>query len=529
MVVEVAAFLALVLAAGPAATDVNVTVDTGADVREISPLIYGSNAQGGDAEANVAAVRSGGNRMTGYNWETNYSSAGNDWQHSNDDFLVGRLPADQWRVPGIAVTRFHEYAASLGAADVVTLQMAGYVAADNRGPVPPEQTAPSPRWVKVEFAKGAPFLLQPDTTDGVVYMDEFVNFMVTKYGRAAGGGVKMYSLDNEPCLWSNTHPRIHPRPVTCDELIERSVALSLAVKRVDPTAQVIGPALFGWSAFQGLQGQPEQTGWSKYSGQYEGWFINFYLDKMREAEARHGQRLLDVLDVHWYPEARGDGVRITGGRRGGASEGLTRARVQAPRSLWDGTYREDSWIAQWNHPIRLLPRLEENIEKYYPGTRLSITEFDYGGSMDVSGAVAQADVLGLFGKYGVYMANHWGSLSGYVLAAYQAYRNYDGHKSTFGDKSVRATTSDAENTSAYAALDAVGRVHVVLINKDLAAPTTFNLTVTHGSPLTSAEAYAVDSSGPQVRPLAPMRGIEGNRLTFTAGPLSVNHLILSGQ
>lgn len=33
----------------------------------------------------------------------------------------------------------------------------------------------------------------------------------------------------------------------------------------------------------------------------------------------------------------------------------------------------------------------------------------------------------------------------------------------------------------------------------------------------------------EVRPLAPMSGIEGNRLTFTAGPLGVNHLILSGQ
>lgn len=527
MVAHIAACVVLALATG-AAAEVSVSVDTGADVRAISPCVYGSNGHGGDAEANVGAVRSGGNRMTGYNWETNYSSAGNDWQHNNDDFLLGRMPNDQWRVPGIVVTRFHEWAASLGVADVVTLQMAGYVAADNRGPVPAEQTAPSPRWVKVESAKGAPFALGPDTADGVVYMDEFVNLMVTKYGRAADGGVKFYSLDNEPCLWSSTHPRIHPRPVGCDELIERSVALSVAVKNVDPTAEVIGPALFGWSAFANLQGPPAQTGWDRYATQYEDWFLSFYLDKMRQAESRYGRRLLDVLDVHWYPEVRADGVRITGERDAG-SPAMIAARIQAPRSLWDETYREESWIGQWNHPIRLLPRLKENIEKWYPGTKLSVSEFDYGGARNISGAVAHADVLGLFGKYGAYMSNHWGSLNGYILSAYQIYRNYDGRRSTFGDTSVRAQTSDPANSSAYASLDALGRVHVILINKDLGASTTFNVAVTHGRPLTAAEAYAVDSSGPQVRPLAPLTGIQDNAFAFTAAPLSVNHLVLSGQ
>lgn len=502
-----------------------VTVDTAADQRPISPYVYGSNGQGGDAEANVAAVRSGGNRMTGYNWETNYSSAGNDWQHSNDDFLVGRMPPNQQRVPGIVITRFHEWAASLGAADVVTLQMAGYVAADNKGPVPAEQTAPSPRWVRVQFRKPGPFAFPPDASDGVVYMDEFVHALVQRYGRADEGGVRMYSLDNEPALWASTHPRIHPRPVQCDELVERSVALSLAVKDVDPTAEIIGPALYGWSAYESLQAAAELTGWDRYAAQYENWFINFYLDRMRQAEQQHGRRLLDVLDVHWYPEARAGGVRITLDR-GAASEALMKERIHAPRSLWDDTYRENSWIALTRHPIRLLPRLRENIEKYYPGTKLSISELDYGGAGDVSGAIAHADVLGLFGKHGVYMSNHWGALRGYVQAAYRIYRNYDGNKSAFGGLSVRAETSDPANTSAYASLDDAGRVHLILINKDMKAPITFQVSIAHAVPLGAAEAYAVDSSGPEVKPLPAVAGIQDNGFTFTAAPLSVNHLVL---
>lgn len=505
---------------------VAVRVDASAEVHPISPYIYGSNLQGGDKEANVTCVRLGGNRTTGYNWETNYSNAGSDWQHSSDDYMVGNVPEDQRRVPGIMVTRFQRAAMQLGAASVVTLQMAGYVSADNAGTVTPEQTAPSPRWARVQFRKGAPFSLQPDLNDGVVYMDEQVNFLVSTFGRADKGGVTMYSLDNEPALWDNTHLRIHPKPATCDEMIERSVGLSAAVKDVDPTALVIGPALFGWSAFQNLSDKPEVTGWDRYAKQYDDWFISFYLDRMRGAGEQQGRRLLDVLDLHWYPEARGDGRRIVA-NGGSSSPGLALARVQAPRSLWDETYLEDSWITQVvGHPIRLLPRVRENIERWYPGTKLSFSELDYGGAGDASGAVAHADVLGLFGRYGVYMSNHWGSLRGYTLAAYQIYRNYDGRNSTFGDTSVAAQVADAERASAYASLDGQGRLHLVLINRSLKEPAEFDVQVAHGKPLVHAAAYVVDSTGPEVRPL-PGFEVEGNRFTYSAPALSVSHVVLS--
>ena len=64
---------------------------------------------------------------------------------------------------------------------------------------------------------------------------------------------------------------------------------------------------------------------------------------MREAESTSaGRRLVDVLDLHWYPEARGGGVRIT---EADASAAVAAARVQAPRSLWDPGYAETSWIS----------------------------------------------------------------------------------------------------------------------------------------------------------------------------------------
>ena len=40
--------------------------------------------------------------------------------------------------------------------------------------------------------------------------------------------------------------------------------------------------------------------------------------------------------------------------------------------------------------------------------KIAITEYNYGGNNHISGAIAQADVLGIFGREGVFAANFWG-------------------------------------------------------------------------------------------------------------------------
>ena len=122
------------------------------------------------------------------------------------------------------------------------------------------------------------------------------------------------------------------------------------------------------------------------------------------------RRLVDALDVHWYPEARGscaanpmDGCRVT---EESTDAGVVAARKQAPRSLWDPGYSENSWIVNdsLHAPIRLLPRLKDKISASYPGTRLAITEYNYGAGNHISGAIAQADALGIFGRQELFAA-----------------------------------------------------------------------------------------------------------------------------
>ncbi len=507
----------------PANVKVDVAIQVNQDRAAISPYIYGSNQ---DNAGNVWTIRRyGGNRLTGYNWENNHSSAGSDWQHSSDDFLVSNDHVPDGRVPAAVLTTFHDRSLAMGAASIVTLQMAGYVAADAKGTVSQAETAPSVRWVRAEPKKPSAFRTVPDTADGVVYMDELVNLLVSRYGSASSArGVRWYSLDNEPALWPSTHPRIHPAKTGAKELIDRSVALASAVKAVDPDAGIVGPALYGMGAYVTLQDAPD---WAQVKGSYR-WFIDYYLAQMKQAEQTAGKRLLDALDVHWYPEAMGD-QRIVNETATTTKDGD--ARMQAPRSLWDPTYRENSWIAQsLGAYLPVLPALTASIAQYYPGTKLAITEYDYGGGNDITGGLAQVDVLGAFGRYGVDIATLWGiqATDTYVSSAFKLYRDYDGKGGKYGATAVRASTTDVTTTSVYAASegDASGPLHVILVNKNRSGPVDVRFTIQGGGSYTGAQVWGFDATGASIRTLTAVNTISGNAFTYTVPALSAVHVVL---
>jgi hypothetical protein len=138
--------------------------------------------------------------------------------------------------------------------------------------------------------------------------------------------------------------------------------------------------------------------------------------------------------------------------------------------LWDPTYTETSWItrASTHGPIELLPRLKRKIEQNYPGTKLAITEYDYGGGRNISGGIAEADVLGIFGREGVFAAALWPTRNiPFTGAGFDMFRNFDGKNGTFGDTSVHAESDNYVDSSIYASLDSTdhNRMVIVAINK----------------------------------------------------------------
>jgi len=236
-------FLSIIVFIGKSLTqEVDFIVTVKDSLKEISPYIYGTN-QLLNGDENWGSHRQGGNRMTGYNWENNASNAGNDWYNSSDNYLTwaSGIPTANENSPAIVTTHFHDQSLQFGAYSLITLQLAGYAAKDKNGNVLESETAPSSRWVSVKFKKENQFSLQPDVSDTVLYLDEYVNFLVNKYGTAnTSTRIKGYSLDNEPALWISTHPRIHPLQTTCKEIIQKGIGASEAVKNIDPHAEIFG-------------------------------------------------------------------------------------------------------------------------------------------------------------------------------------------------------------------------------------------------------------------------------------------------
>lgn len=507
------------------ASPAKVTVTPSERLKSISPYIYGVNFE---ADLNTVApksIRMGGNRMSAYNWETNMSNAGSDWHHTSDMYVVRNLSDDLKTAPAgmaqgvVGAANSHNIPYTL-----FTLQMLGYVSADQNGEIPESSAAPSDRWAQVVNRKGSAFSETPDLNDGKVYMDEYLNYLTNKLGKSDGGGIRGYELDNEPALWSSTHSRVQRQPLSCKELLTKSIDLATVVKEADEGADVFGPSLYGYAAYTSFQGAPDWEELKAANG-YR-WFVDYYLDEMKKAGDSSGKRLLDVLDLHFYTEAKGScGERSCNHYD---NDGCVRARLNSVRALYDENYRENSWIQSTGAQFfPLLPNVRQSIDKYYPGTKISFTEYNFGGGDHISGAVAQADTLGIFAENDVYFATIWAfENSRYQFAAINMYTNYDGKGSGFGDTLVKSENEN-EDISVYSSIDGENEdtVKIIVTNHSLHEETPLEISLSSDGEYKSAEVYVLYGDSPEIRAM-PAASVEGNKLTYSLQPLSVTEFVV---
>jgi hypothetical protein len=515
--------------ATPAAAPANVTVTIDpAQTHAISPYIYGINDGVTGAPTDLTFARRGGNRWTAYNWETNASNAGSDYLYQNDNYLSSSA------TPAEAVRGFIATNQASGMASLVTVQMQGLVAGDESGAVstsnPPDLTRFKQVVNQKSSSSGAPFTTSPPTTDAYVYMDEFLWSLDQKFAGQSIFGLSpttqhvFAQLDNEPELWNSTHLEVQgPNPVTSDAYIAKTISLAKALKDQFPDLVIFGPVHFGFGGIYNWQGELSATPTGS------NWFPDKYLPAIKTASAAYGKPLVDVYDFHWYSEAKDDsGHRVTTLTSATLTDAQAQAIVQSPRSLWDTTYTESSWITgALGGPIYILGRLQSRIAAENPGMKLSITEYNNGGSQHIAGAIAQADNLGIFGAQGLFAANLWplNSDEPYILAGFRAFRNFDGAHSSFGDTAVQATSSNPQNVAVYASTDSTkpGRVIFVAINRS----TSVQVTVIDGQPL-SGTAHLYQMTAATAATQSPIQPVAvgtvtpaGSKLTVTLPPLSV--------
>jgi hypothetical protein len=278
--------------------------------------------------------------------------------------------------------------------------------------------------------------------------------------KLGGRSVQMYLLDNEPMLWHETHRDVHPEPLGYDGLLERTVAYASAVRAADPDAVIAGPALWGWTAYffsakdkvAGFRRKPDRRA---HGGEP---LLPWYLRKLREHSKKTGVHLLDVLDVHFYPQA--DGVSPDKGEK--TDDKTSALRIRSTRALWDPNYKDESWI---NEPVRLIPRLKKMVQDNYPGRGLAIGEYNFGAAKHMSGGLAQAEALGRFAEGGLTAAFYFTYPPDRSPAfwAFRAYRNFDGQGGSFQNTYV--PSSAEAGTSLFASRSDDGkRVVAIALN-----------------------------------------------------------------
>jgi hypothetical protein len=459
----------LVLAAGllwlpqPTITSSSVltlTIDASHSTHRISPLIYGMNFADPALirELRLPVNRWGGNATTRYNWQNDTSNRASDWYFENipnPNDHPGDLP------DGSSSDQFVEGNRAAGAESILTLPLIGWT--------PKSRDFACAFRVSIYGGQQAVDPWQPDCGNGIWpdgslitgndprdtslpidegFVQDWLEHLVERFGSAEGGGVRFYNLDNEPMLWHYTHRDVHPEPVGYDELRARTILYAAAVKTVDPQAQILGPTVWGWTAY--FYSALDQAGgglwWlsppdQKAHGDVP--LVAWYLQQMNAFEQEHAVRILDYLDLHYYPQAGGVALQPAGDA---ATQAL---RLRTTRSLWDPSYTDESWI---DEPVMLIPRMREWVENNYPGTKLAITEYNFGGLEHINGAIAQADVLGIFGREGVDLATLWvpPAIDQPGAYAFRMYRNYDGKGGSFGNLSLAAESSDQGSLSVYA-------------------------------------------------------------------------------
>lgn len=155
------------------------------------------------------------------------------------------------------------------------------------------------------------------------------------------------------------------------------------------------------------------------------------------------------------------------------------------------------------------------VNSNYPGTKIAISEYSWGALGYLNGALAQADVLGIFGREGLDLATLWGLPTATQPGAYafRMYRNYDGQSHGFGETSVPAASADQSQLAIYAARrSSDGALTLIIINKT-GTPLTSTVVLSNYLPPATAQVYLYSGANLQAIVRQPDQAVSAGGFT----------------
>lgn len=319
-----------------------------------------------------------------------------------------------------------------------------------------------------------------------------------------------WNMDNEVEIWGGTHDDVI-KEVT-NNTFERYIAYYAAtvklVRELNPNIKICGPVTASeWTWFNPKGMQPT------YKGKTYCW-LEYVIMRLAEEEKKSGVKMLDVLDIHNYPE-----------------DTDVATMLQTHRLYWDENYDYPGANGvkkvngSWDNSITkemIFVRCQNWIDKYFGkdyDVSYGISEYNIKTTDAMPTALAYAGNLGEGARHGMEYFMPWDWRNGMWETAHLFSR--------YGKNiNVQATSSNEEMLSAYTSLNNNrDSLTIILVNRYEAGTQSANISLTNfDCPNGTYDIYTLANlpNGEETFVSHTENALEQSTATVTDGTISLN-------
>lgn len=263
---------------------------------------------------------------------------------------------------------------------------------------------------------------------------------------------KYWNMDNEFEMWPWTHSDVVEKNTDAvfETMMQNYFATAKAIRAIDPTVKLCGPVAGSeWTWYTPADVQPTYKG-KKYC------WLEYFIMRCAEEEKATGVNMLDVVDIHFYPD-----------------DAYVEDVLQTHRVLWDTEFEYvkangvKTVNGGWDNNQKkeyIFVRCQEWIDKYFGpnrGITFGISEYDNQKTFKpIVTALSYASFLGEGARHGMEYFTPWTWNTG-MWETVHLFGRYA------QDINVGAVSSDEEFVSAYTSISAArDSMTIILVNRD---------------------------------------------------------------
>jgi hypothetical protein len=259
-----------------------------------------------------------------------------------------------------------------------------------------------------------------------------------------------WDMDNEPEIWSGTHDDVMPTQIAATAFMDKYFAVAKKARSLFPGIKLCGPVTANeWQWYK----------WSSetlnINGKYYCW-LEYFLKRVADEQKATGIKLLDVVDIHWYPGESADADVLQLHRifydKNYVYPGAN--GVKTINGGWDNTQTKEN----------IFQRINDWLTQYFGannGITIGLSESGINSSNANVNSVLYASMLGTFANNGVELFTPWTWNVGMweTLHLFSRYAK---------NNSVTSTSTLENSVSAYTTVtNNADSLTVILVNRDL--------------------------------------------------------------